>query len=722
MSSPIYKPASKTTQDFKKVNKVVEMTEEDKADTLCGFWVYKPTILQPFAKIGCFTAFYSMAALMTSTLSSYVNSQVTTLERQFGFTSSQTGIILAANDIGYLACVLIVGYMASRIHIPRSLGIATITYGISGIACSLPHFLFGANVNFDPTAEITNDNASLAGLSKQAAVYGALCDTSNNSQSYCEIAAAHKAAKSTLLAPEQIATASLAIIVIGMALQGFGKAPRSSFTVTYVDDNTAKVNTGFYVGIITTLGILGPAVAFLMGGIFSGMYVTLEATKLTPRHPKWIGAWWLGYVVFGIVALIIAIPLFCFPRRLPRKRSKEENLDDQKTNGTPPGLLLTFGHKSSVKTGKGDANNSHGDTNISVIKRCSLKSLLRHSRDFIVTFYRLFTNPVYLGMVVSSCFTLFAVSGSSSYTPKYLERMFSLPAHQANYVMAAQTLCTSCLGTFIGGYLSKRLKMTAMKGIKFNMGVIGASFVAQVLLFVFQCEQPTVHNWPGDQVTCNGDCNCEDNSYFPICGEDGKTYYSPCHAGCVQVEQGTYANCTCIPEGRATSGTCDYGCSHLYGYAIIMGFRLMFVTLSIIPKMIVFIRSVSEKDRSIALAFSTFMTSLLGWLLGPILFGNAIDSVCTIWDITCETRGRCLLYDNSLFRVKLHGYAATSLACSVTCIVFAYLYARCTKCLDEPKDGNGEVKMTLAINDGDQESGHPPDEVGSIENRDQTKN
>jgi Kazal-type serine protease inhibitor domain len=31
---------------------------------------------------------------------------------------------------------------------------------------------------------------------------------------------------------------------------------------------------------------------------------------------------------------------------------------------------------------------------------------------------------------------------------------------------------------------------------------------------------------------CNSDCHCEFVKYSPVCGNDGMTYISACHAGC----------------------------------------------------------------------------------------------------------------------------------------------------------------------------------------------
>ena len=34
---------------------------------------------------------------------------------------------------------------------------------------------------------------------------------------------------------------------------------------------------------------------------------------------------------------------------------------------------------------------------------------------------------------------------------------------------------------------------------------------------------------------CNVKCGCSSDAYQPVCGEDGISYFSPCHAGCGDV-------------------------------------------------------------------------------------------------------------------------------------------------------------------------------------------
>ncbi|XP_025103096.1 solute carrier organic anion transporter family member 1B1-like [Pomacea canaliculata] len=159
----------------------------------------------------------------------------------------------------------------------------------SGILCALPQFLFGAP---SPSDDIVMGNVSKAASAGASQTFqGQMCDTFNTTK----LSACLQPSTSTNTTGDTSsvsnraranAVSALVIIVLGMVLQGVAKAPRHPLITTFVDNNIDKTKTGFYMGIIITFGIMGPAAAFALGGAFTRMYVTLEETNIGPRHPK----------------------------------------------------------------------------------------------------------------------------------------------------------------------------------------------------------------------------------------------------------------------------------------------------------------------------------------------------------------------------------------------------------------------------------------------------
>lgn len=195
---------------------------------------------QGCASVVCFTSLYSLSSLTTSTLSVYISSQITTLEKQFGFSSSQSGILLSCNDIGFLAFTLFISYRASTAHIPRALATSTILFGLAGILCSCAYFL---NPNYklkltttnESTTHIENDTSHLKVCNRNGNNATAdFCDDDKRSEIV---------GNSTSFTP-----VAMAIIAIGMILQGVGKAPRTPFSSYYIDENVDKRKTSLYLG------------------------------------------------------------------------------------------------------------------------------------------------------------------------------------------------------------------------------------------------------------------------------------------------------------------------------------------------------------------------------------------------------------------------------------------------------------------------------------------
>ncbi|KAG8226147.1 hypothetical protein J437_LFUL005808 [Ladona fulva] len=197
-------------------------------------------------------------------------------------------------------------------------------------------------------------------------------------------------------------------------------------------------------------------------------------------------------------------------------------------------------------------------------------------------------------------------------------------------------------------------------------------------------------------AACNFGCECRMTDVEPVCGNNGLTYFSPCHAGCTALSsQSNYTNCACIHGNFssivasastaagigageignplnvgasrvaseefaevtavpvASAGPCNSPCRTIFPFLILLFFMTFIVAITQMPLLMIVLRSVSEEERSFALGMQFVIFRLFGYIPAPILFGNLIDSTCILWKSTCgEKGGRCLLYDIEQFRYK----------------------------------------------------------------------
>ena len=78
--------------------------------------------------------------------------------------------------------------------------------------------------------------------------------------------------------------------------------------------------------------IFSRLILFLSGGSAQGGWVTSSLVIATLSSftftIRWVGAWWLGYVIIGSLNVIFAIPLLFFPKNLPEEIISEKQMDD----------------------------------------------------------------------------------------------------------------------------------------------------------------------------------------------------------------------------------------------------------------------------------------------------------------------------------------------------------------------------------------------------------
>ncbi|KAF4518205.1 hypothetical protein B566_EDAN005930 [Ephemera danica] len=331
--------------------------------------------------------------------------------------------------------------------------------------------------------------------------------------------------------------------------------------------------------------------------------------------------------------------------------------------------------------------------------------------DFIRTAKQLVCNPVYIVTCLGACMELSIVSGFVVYLPKYLETQFSLGKSQASVFTGGIAVPGACIGIFMGGCLLKRLQLRPKGAVQFVLcsNILCLAFYA--LLFFLGCDNvkmagTTMPSKPEPfqvnlTAACNFGCECLTSDVEPVCGNNGLTYFSPCHAGCTALSShSNYTNCACIHGNLsalvtgtsmaatqfaevtmvpvATAGPCNSPCQTIFPFLIL----LFFMT------------SVGEDQRSFALGVQFVIFRLFGYIPAPILFGSLIDSTCLLWKNTCGERGgRCLLYDIEEFRYKYVGLCAVIKLIALTLFVIDWNLVRKRQALDKqgPAVGLGEI-------------------------------
>lgn len=201
---------------------------------------------------------------------------------------------------------------------------------------------------------------------------------------------------------------------------------------------------------------------------------------------------------------------------------------------------------------------------------------------------------------------------------------------------------------------------------------------------------------------CMSTCNCEYVKYTPICGVDGNTYISPCHAGCSDqlMSNGSkiYNNCACI-EGndvldgydfQAKYGPCHVDCQQSLIMFIIATCVLMLAQSSgRTSNFLVGIRCVLPEDKSFSMAIALTIFSVFAFAPGPIVFGQIFDATCVVWGKTCTDKGNCWLYNSESMRFWINSIAAGIYSCGVLMDIGTWYFVKNLKIFsDDEKDTN----------------------------------
>ncbi|KAG7249267.1 hypothetical protein CRUP_029327, partial [Coryphaenoides rupestris] len=231
----------------------------------------------PSAKPRCWNPFQS------------IKSSVSTIERRYGFTSQKMGILVAFNEVsgrrpeglgsqvagrtgGNVMLIAFVSFLGSRVHRPRFIGAGGLLASVSALIIALPHFLSGP-YQYSTTAHSATSNTTSGLCLPQSSVVAAL---SNESWQ------AWRGRRSPGVFP---------VLLLGQLLLGASTVPIQPFGMSYVDDFASRRNSPFYI----------------------------DPMQLDPKDLRWVGAWWLGFLITSCVLFLTSLPYLFFPRSMDKE-------------------------------------------------------------------------------------------------------------------------------------------------------------------------------------------------------------------------------------------------------------------------------------------------------------------------------------------------------------------------------------------------------------------
>uniref|UniRef100_A0A671Y4M3 Solute carrier organic anion transporter family member n=1 Tax=Sparus aurata TaxID=8175 RepID=A0A671Y4M3_SPAAU len=565
--------------------------------------------------LALFIVALSFACFSKALTGTYMKSSITQIERRFDLSSTHIGLIDGSFEMGNLLFLAVVSHFGAKLHRPRLIAMGCFLMAVGAFLTGLTHFFMGRDLQ-----KI---------LLMSSLWHSCVRESSSHMWIY---------------------------VFLGNALRGIGETPVTPLGISYIDDFAKAENSPFYIACLQTITLLGPMFGFLLGSYCAKLYVdigdvSMDSVTITPKDARWVGAWWMGFLVSSALLLISSIPFWFLPRSLPKQGGDKGRCEN------PEGTEGTF-------------NNNH-----------NLK-LTEIAKGFLPSLKRLLGTPAYFLLLCGSILKFNSFIGLFTFKAKYMEQQFGQSASRANFLIGVLNLPAVAVGIFLGGLLMKRYKLSLVSGAQLSFATSFMAYLLLLLQFGTKCDNIPVAgltiSYNGTQSVsstsdmlfseCNRDCSCSAEEWDPVCSDSGITYISPCMAGCLGSsgygKNTVFHNCSCVsasyPAGSSTSvrlGQCPHAkdCTRSFTSYMAVSVLSSFInSLGATPGYMVIIRCIAPELKSLALGIQTLVTRTLGGLPAPVYFGALIDSTCLKWSIKkCGGRGACRIYDSAMYRYAM---------------------------------------------------------------------
>lgn len=145
--------------------------------------------------------------------------------------------------------------------------------------------------------------------------------------------------------------------------------------------------------------MLGPAGGYALASYCLKLYISPSLTPIIDnKDPRWLGAWWMGWLLLGMILAFFAFFMMLFPKELPRAAMRKKIALERKKMG------LDYDENENVD------------------------EIPASFQDMLVTFKRLFKNMTFMLNNVAAIFYFFGFMPYWIFTPKYIETQYKQSA------------------------------------------------------------------------------------------------------------------------------------------------------------------------------------------------------------------------------------------------------------------------------------------------------
>uniref|UniRef100_A0AC34QK55 Solute carrier organic anion transporter family member n=1 Tax=Panagrolaimus sp. JU765 TaxID=591449 RepID=A0AC34QK55_9BILA len=674
--------------------------EEEEDPLLCGYGGCTPSWLQHFHTAKWLLAMLGTCAFVQSlVVNSIFPVGLSTLEKRFHMNSTQTGIISSWYDFAVLIAVFPVCHWGNVGHKGRWIGLGTFIMGLGSFICALPHYLI------EPYQVAEGYNLTDDGR----------CDANRILNETCVFATDQ---------PTSYLNPYFLLFLLGQTLHGIGATPLFSIGTAYIDENVSQKASPVYLAIHAVVQSIGPVIGLFIGGYFLTIYTDFDRVDMSTvplkdsSDPRWIGAWWLGFLGCAVAAIINAFPILMFARELPEAKR----------------------HRMK------DVNQCHA---VSQVEE-SDEILKGNVKTLPAAIWNILRNPTFVTCIVLGIFESIVINGFAAFMPKILETILSTTPTKASY-LSSLVIFAAAAGVMLGGAVIRQLNLQVGGMLKM---ILVCHVLALILItsFMLQCparnfvgiNKPYYNGTDDGRISglhsnCNMDCACK-NEWNPVCDKrTGNTYYSACFAGCQTKTEDLHGEkwteCSCVelsqnessasllflssvtaPESEdVVSGFCTKECGwRMWVFLTLLFFSVVASFASGIPSQQIMLRVIPFQQRTLGIGVHWTFLRLLGFIPGGVLFGLMIDTTCLKWqESKCGSKQSCLVHDPSRLSWTIMAVAIVCKLVSILATIIGYMTYRPND-LDsavsiQTTDSRGPLSLT--VNDD-----RSPNEIRSSKN------